>query len=55
MANLGVGVTLNQSCCYGYKSSDGNIFLNTISINHYLSQFYAKFGASIAKTKCMRF
>ena len=36
MATLGVGVTLNQSCCYGYQSSDGNIFLNLFSIEHYL-------------------
>ena len=42
---LGVGVTLNQSCCYGYQSSDGNIFLNLFSIKHYLKQFWTKFGA----------
>ena len=53
MATLGVGVALNQSCCYGYQSSDGNIFLNLYSIKHYLKPSYAKFGASIANTKCM--
>ena len=53
MATLGVGVTLNQSCCYGYQSSDGNIFLNLFSIEHYLKQFKAKFGASIANSKSM--
>ena len=26
MATLGVGVTSNQSCRYGYQSSDGNTF-----------------------------
>ena len=53
MATLGVGVTLNQSCCSGYKSSDGSIILNLFSIKHYLKQFKAKFGASIANIKCM--
>ena len=53
MATLGVGVTLNQSCCYGYQSSNGDIFLNLFSIKHYLKQFYAKFGASIANNKFM--
>ena len=53
MATLGVGVTLKQSCCYGYQSSDGDIFLNLFSIKHYLKQSQAKFGASIANTKCM--
>ena len=43
MAALGVGVTLNQSCCYGYQSSDGNIFLNLFSIKHYIKTFYVKF------------
>ena len=33
MATLGVGEILNQSCCCGYQSSDGNIFLNLFSIN----------------------
>ena len=31
-AYFGVGETLNQSCCYGYQSSDGNIFLNLFFI-----------------------
>ena len=53
MATLGVGVTLNKSCCYGYQSSDGNIFLNSFSIKHYLKQSYAKFVASIANIKCL--
>ena len=39
MATLRVGVTLTQSCCYGYQSSDGNTFLNLFSIKHYLWQF----------------
>ena len=34
MATFGVGATLNQSCCYGYQSSDGNIFSNVFSIKH---------------------
>ena len=38
MGTLGVGVTLNQPCCYGYQSSDGNTFLNLFSIKHYLKQ-----------------
>ena len=49
----GVGVTLNQSCCYGYQSSDVNLFLNLFSIKHYLKQFEAKYGASIANSKFM--
>ena len=38
MVTLGVGVTLNQSCCHGYQSSDGNIILNLFSIKRYLKQ-----------------
>ena len=53
MTTLGVGVILKQSCCYGYQSSDGNMFLNLFFIKHYLQQIYAKFGASIANIKCM--
>ena len=53
MATFGVGITLNQSCYYGYQSSDGNTFLNLSSIKHYLKKFKAKFGASIANFKCM--
>ena len=53
IATLGVGVTLNQSCCYGYQSSDVNLFLNLFFIKHYLKQFEAKFGASIANSKFM--
>ena len=53
MATFGVGASLNNPCCYGYQSSDGNIFLNLFAIKHYLRQFYAKFGASIAKSRCM--
>ena len=53
MATLRVGAILNNPCFYGYQYSDGNIFLNLFSLNHYLMQFYAKFGASIANTKCI--
>ena len=29
-ATLGVGVTLNKPCCYGYQSSDDNIFFKFV-------------------------
>ena len=29
-ATLGVGVTLNHSCCYGYQSADVSIFLKLV-------------------------
>ena len=29
-ATLGVGVTLNQSCCYGYQSANVSIFLKLV-------------------------
>ena len=48
-----LGVTLNQSCCYGYQSSDGSTFLNLFSNKHYLVQFLAKLWASTANIKGM--
>ena len=52
-ATLGVGVTLNQSCCYGYQSSDGSTYLNLLSNKHYLVHFLAKLQASTANIKGM--
>ena len=46
-ATLGVGVTLNHSCCYGYQSADVSIFLKLVV---YLK---AKFGVSTVNIKCM--
>ena len=55
MAILGVGITLNKPCCYGYQSSGDNIFfLDLFSIKHYLRQFMPEFGASIANIKRLR-
>ena len=48
-----LGVTLNQSCCYGYQSSDGSTYLNLFSNKHYLVQFLAKLWASTANIKGM--
>ena len=50
-ATLGVGVTLNKPCCYGYQSSGDNIFFIFFSFKHYLRQLMAEFGASIANIK----
>ena len=52
-ATLGVGVTLNQSCCYGYQSSGGSILLNLCSNKHYLVQFCAKLWTTTANIKGM--
>ena len=50
-ATLGVRVTLNQSCCYGYQSADGSTFLNLFSNKHCLVQFLVKLWASTANIK----
>ena len=50
-ATLGVGVTLNKPCCYGYQSSGDNIFLNLFLIKYYLRQLLVEFGTSIANIK----
>ena len=43
-ATLGVGVTLNQPCCYGYQSLGSNIPLDLFSIFHYLGQLLPNLG-----------
>ena len=48
-----MGVTLNQSCCYGYQSPDVSIFLKLVVYLALPSAVWAKFWASTANIKCI--